>query len=75
MLEDIREFADQAGCPHAYLPDNWEDINSILKVLLESEQCAMRSWGGCDMTAGKDPRTYDIAEATMQEEWNMKHGL
>jgi ferritin-like protein len=35
--EILEEFADQAGCPDAYLPDNWQDINSILKVLLEAE--------------------------------------
>ena len=29
LPRDIREFADQAGCPDAYLPDNWQDINSI----------------------------------------------
>jgi ferritin-like protein len=58
LPKDIRKFADQAGCPDAYLPDNWEDINSILKVLLEAEQCAIKSWGEvCDMTTGKDPRT------------------
>jgi ferritin-like protein len=69
LPRDIRKFADQAGCPDAYLPDNWEDINSILKVLLEAEQCAIRSWGEvCDMTTGKDPRTYDIAQRIMQEE-------
>jgi ferritin-like protein len=69
LPRDIRKFADQAGCPDAYLPDNWEDINSILKVLLEAEQCAIRSWGEvCDMTTGKDPRTYDIAQSIMAEE-------
>ena len=69
LPRDIRKFADQAGCPDAFLPDNWEDINSILKVLLEAEQCAIRSWGEvCDMTAGKDPRTYDIAQSIMSEE-------
>src|SRR5829696_2865287 len=69
LPRDIRKFADQAGCPDAFLPDNWEDINSILKVLLEAEQCAIRSWGEvCDMTAGKDPRTYDIAQRIMSEE-------
>jgi ferritin-like protein len=69
LPRDIRQFADQAGCPDAFLPDNWQDINSILKVLLEAEQCAIRSWGEvCDMTAGKDHRTYDIAQKIMQEE-------
>ena len=31
LPRDIREFADQAGCPDAYLPDNWQDIKSILQ--------------------------------------------
>ncbi len=70
LPRDIRKFADQAGCPDAFLPDNWEDLTSILRLLLEAEQCAIRSWSEvCDMTAnGKDPRTYDIAQRILQEE-------
>jgi len=69
LPRDIREFADKAGCPDAYLPENWTDIKEILKVLLAAEQCAIRSWGEvCEMTYGKDPRTYDIAQRIMQEE-------
>lgn len=70
LPKDIREFADQAGCPDAYLPDNWENLDEILKVLLAAEQCAIRSWGEvCDLTTGgKDPRTYDIAQKILQEE-------
>ena len=69
LPRDIRKFADQAGCPDAYLPDNWENLTSIIEVLLGAEQCAIRSWGEvCDITAGKDPRTYDIAQTIMQEE-------
>lgn len=31
-------------------------------LLLESERCAIRSWSAvCDVTFGKDPRTYDMA--------------
>ncbi|MFQ5920390.1 MAG: DNA protection during starvation protein [Nitrososphaerales archaeon] len=69
LPRDIRDFADQAGCPDAYLPRNWEDLREIMKVLLAAEQCAIKSWGEvCEMTAGKDPRTYDIAQKIMQEE-------
>lgn len=69
LPRDIREFADQAGCPDAYLPKNWTDINEIIKVLLAAEQCAIKAWGEvCEMTTGKDPRTYDIAQRIMQEE-------
>ncbi len=69
LPRDIREFTDQAGCPDAYLPKNWTDINEIIKVLLAAEQCAIKAWGEvCEMTTGKDPRTYDIAQRIMQEE-------
>ncbi len=69
LPRDIREFADQAGCPDAYLPKNWTDVNEIIKVLLAAEQCAIKAWGEvCEMTTGKDPRTYDIAQRIMQEE-------
>jgi ferritin-like protein len=65
---DIREFADRAGCPDAYLPDP-PTAESILTVLLEAERCAIRTWSEvCDMTLGKDPRTYDIAARIVQEE-------
>jgi hypothetical protein len=38
-------------------------------LLLESERCAIRSWvETCDMTFGKDPRTYDLAARILNEE-------
>src|SRR5829696_2187714 len=58
---DIREFAERAGCPDAYLPDPPTAAN-ILQTLLEAERCAVRTWSEiCDLTLGKDPRTYDMA--------------
>lgn len=69
LPRDIREFADKAGCPDAYLPEKWKDVKEIIKVLLAAEQCAIKSWAAvCEMTYGKDPRTYDIAQRIMQEE-------
>ena len=81
---DIRTFADRAGCPDAYLPgsnngqyrmDHPRDIvrhatpAQILEVLLEAERCAIRTWSEvCDMTFGKDPRTYDLAARILNEE-------
>ncbi len=79
---DIREFADRAGCPDAYLPgtDNGKhapgeqngegpSAASILEVLLEAERCAIRTWSEvCDLTFGKDPRTYDMASRILNEE-------
>ena len=81
---DIRTFADRAGCPDAYLPgsDNGRhkpeparnivtDVKAadVLTVLLEAERCAIRTWSEvCDLTYGKDPRTYDMASRILQEE-------
>jgi ferritin-like protein len=65
---DIREFADRAGCPDAYLPAK-PTAAEILTVLLEAERCAIRTWSEvCEMTFGKDPRTYDMASRILQEE-------
>ena len=77
---DIGDFMGRASCPHAELPTPYEgeepdDINEdadateILEVLLEAERCAIRTWSEiCDMTHGKDPRTYDMAQRILQEE-------
>ncbi|MCL4541857.1 MAG: DNA protection protein DPS [Chloroflexi bacterium] len=81
---DIRTFADRAGCPDAYLPgsDNGQrpmknprdtvtnvSAADILTVLLEAERCAIRTWSEvCDLTFGKDPRTYDMAMRILNEE-------
>jgi len=75
---DIGEFMDRASCPHAELPTPMDgegvdpsdlDAEGILEVLLEAERCAIRTWSEvCDMTHGKDPRTYDMASRILQEE-------
>jgi ferritin-like protein len=68
LPNDIREFADRASCADAYLPNNPTAAN-ILEVLLEAERCAIRTWSEiCDLTYGKDPRTYDMASRILQEE-------
>lgn len=75
---NLQEFSNRAGCPHAALPGTDGGAHppseppsaaAILEVLLESERCAIRSWQEiCDMTAGKDPRTYDLAARILNEE-------
>jgi ferritin-like protein len=41
----------------------------ILEVLLEAERCAIRTWSEvCELTFGKDPRTYDLAARILNEE-------
>ncbi len=77
LPRDIREFADIAGCPDAYLPDSLKggktptgaSLKDLLKVLVEAERCAVRCYADlCEFTFGKDPRTYDICAAILNEE-------
>jgi ferritin-like protein len=68
LPNDLKAFHDQAGCAAAKLPDPPTVVN-ILTLLLESERCAIRSWSAvCDVTFGKDPRTYDLAARILNEE-------
>ncbi len=30
LPRDVRQFADLAGCPDAFLPEDWEDVEQIL---------------------------------------------
>jgi len=78
LPNDIRDFADRASCPDAGLPTPMSNgeidpsdmtVADILEVLLEAERCAIRTWSEiCDITHGKDPRTYDLASRILQEE-------
>jgi len=69
LPRDIREFADAAACPDAYLPADPRNVQEALKVLVEAERCAIRVYTEiCNMTAGKDHRTYALALAVLHEE-------
>lgn len=66
---DMKEFHDVSACPPASLPKNPSDVQGILNVLVEAERCAVRGYTQiCNMTAGKDHRTYDLALAILNEE-------
>lgn len=66
---DMKEFHDISACPPAKLPENPEDAKEILKVLVEAERCAVRGYTEiCNMTQGKDHRTYELASAILNEE-------
>ena len=69
LPQDMKEFHDMSACPPAYLPEDLTDIKAILTVLVEAERCAVRGYTQvCNMTAGKDHRTYDLALAILNEE-------
>ena len=66
---DMVEFHNISACPPAKLPEDPTDVEAILKVLVEAERCAVRGYTEiCNLTAGKDHRTYALAQAILNEE-------
>jgi ferritin-like protein len=69
LPEDMKVFHDISACPPASLPKNPRDIKAMLTVLVEAERCAVRGYTHiCNLTAGKDHRTYDLSLAILNEE-------
>lgn len=69
LPENMNDFHDISACKPAKLPENPRDINAMLTVLVEAERCAVRGYTQiCNMTFGKDHRTYDLSLAILNEE-------
>jgi ferritin-like protein len=67
LPDDMKVFHDLSACPPATLPQG--NVQQLVKVLLKAEQCAVRGYTNiCNLTAGKDHRTYDLALAILHEE-------
>lgn len=66
---EMKAFHDCSACPPAALPKDPRDVKAMLTVLVEAERCAVRGYTHiCNLTAGKDHRTYDLAAAILNEE-------
>lgn len=69
LPSNMKDFHDMSACPPASLPKDPTDIEAMLKVLVNAERCAVRGYTEiCNMTAGKDHRTYDLALSILNEE-------
>jgi ferritin-like protein len=69
LPDDMKAFHDCSACPPASLPKDPTDIKAMLTVLVEAERCAVRGYSNiCNVTAGKDHRTYDLSLAILNEE-------
>jgi ferritin-like protein len=69
LPDDMKVFHDMSTCPPARLPKDLSDVKAILKVLVEAERCAVRGYTHiCNITTGKDHRTYALASAILNEE-------
>ena len=69
LPESMVDFHNISACPPAKLPADPRDVNAILTVLVEAERCAVRGYTHiCNMTAGKDHRTYELSLCILNEE-------
>ncbi len=69
LPDSMVDFHNIAICPPASLPEDPNNVKEILKVLATAERCAAYGYAQiCDLTAGKDHRTYDLALAILHEE-------
>jgi ferritin-like protein len=69
LPDDMKAFHDCSACPPASLPKDPTNIKAMLTVLVEAERCAVRGYSNiCNVTAGKDHRTYDLSLAILNEE-------
>jgi ferritin-like protein len=69
LPDDMKAFHDCSACPPASLPKDPTDIKAMLTVLVNAERCAERGYTNiCNITAGKDHRTYDLSLAILNEE-------
>ena len=69
LPDNLIEFYQNASCPHANLPADKNNVQEILQVLVKAERCAMAGYNKiCNLTFGKDHRTYDLSLAILHEE-------
>ena len=65
----MNDFHDLSACPPASLPADPTDMKEMLSVLVNAERCAVAGYTEiCNLTAGKDHRTYALASAILNEE-------
>ena len=69
LPQDMKAFHDMSACPPANLPKDPTDVRAMLTVLVNAERCAVKGYTHiCNLTAGKDHRTYDLCLAILNEE-------
>jgi ferritin-like protein len=69
LPENMVDFHNLSACRPARLPEDPRDITKMLTVLVNAERCAVKGYTEiCNMTAGKDHRTYDLSLSILNEE-------
>lgn len=69
LPKDATDYIKMSGCEFLQLSSNPTDLKAILEKCLKAEQGAIVNWNKvCQMTHGKDPMTYEIAQDILAEE-------
>ena len=69
LPQEMNKFHDISACPPAFLPKDPTNVKHMLEVLVKAERCAVAGYSHiCNITAGKDHRTYDLSLAILHEE-------
>jgi len=69
LPRNMNDFHDLSACPPPYLPQDPTNVKAMLEVLVKAERCAIGGYNAiCNLAAGKDHRTYDLALAILHEE-------
>jgi ferritin-like protein len=69
LPNNMNDFHDISACPPARIPKDPTDIKAMLTVLVDAERCAVRGYTHiCNLTSGKDHRTYALSLAILNEE-------
>jgi ferritin-like protein len=76
LPKSMIDFHNVSACPPAFVPADPRNIRDMLQVLVEAERCAVRGYTEiCNMTFGKDHRTYDLSLAILHEEIEHEGGF
>lgn len=68
LPDGMKVFRDMSACLPG-LPKDLTNIKAMLTVLVNAERCAVGGYSHiCNITAGKDHRTYDLSLAILNEE-------
>lgn len=69
LPQNMKDFHDLSACPEAFLPKDPTNIQDMLQILVAAERCAIRGYNAiCNLTFGKDHRTYELSLAILNEE-------
>ena len=75
LPKSMVDFHDVSACPPAFVPADPTNIKDMLQILVDAERCAVRGYTAiCNMTFGKDHRTYDLSLPSCTRRSSMRRG-